>query len=434
MTLETGASPPALRIPERGHTDVPSEFWRQLASDRGTWELIERNRLRVSHIGSGRTRLHGTSYVGRAVLAGRRVDFIEKVDGALAATFRYASREAFRVDRAASPGTDLDDLFVLLVDQFLTSAEVYASSGREFRYSRQERGGSLVGGRLLVSRTGALWAKGFRHMAVFERDEISYDIEINQLIYAAIREIDSPAIQPVLPTGMLARARTLALLFEDCLEEVLRLPRSHFMDLSERLHGASDSQHSDLTALAGLVLSHESFGDGVPVAKVLPRSWFINLETLFEKAVRTVLQVGRPAGWAVEAGSSRKAYVFEGDRRWNADPDIVIQPAAGAPVVGDVKYKEWSGTPSHSDVYQLLVHAAAYDASMCFLLYPHHNYFAHRVGDAVTGASMWIFGVDVRELDAHLVGVLGEVERLKHPKAAPAHGPVGVQTLSAAHG
>jgi hypothetical protein len=77
--------------------------------------------------------------------------------------------------------------------------------------------------------------------------------------------------------------------------------------------------------------------------------------------------------------------------------------------VGDVKYKQWAGVPGASDVYQLLVHAAAFDSGKAFLVFPFEEFDARSLGDAVTGASVTTYGVDVRELDDHVEHILNDL-------------------------
>jgi 5-methylcytosine-specific restriction endonuclease McrBC regulatory subunit McrC len=81
-----------------------------------------------------------------------------------------------------------------------------------------------------------------------------------------------------------------------------------------------------------------------------------------------------------------------------ADPDIVIY-ATEATHVGDVKYKDWErAAGARADLYQLLVHAAAFDGESSFLVYPHDKFEAVELGDAVTGSTCSLFAVDVRDV------------------------------------
>lgn len=81
-----------------------------------------------------------------------------------------------------------------------------------------------------------------------------------------------------------------------------------------------------------------------------------------------------------------------------ADPDIVIY-APTETHVGDVKYKDWErAAGTRADLYQLLVHAAAFDGDTSFLIYPHHKFEAVELGDAVTESDCWLFAVDVRNV------------------------------------
>ena len=66
--------------------------------------------------------------------------------------------------------------------------------------------------------------------------------------------------------------------------------------------------------------------------------------------------------------------------------------------VGDVKYKTWDGSAAAGDVYQLLVHAAAFNCARAFLLYPSDHFAARRLGRAATGADVHLFAVDVRRM------------------------------------
>ena len=66
--------------------------------------------------------------------------------------------------------------------------------------------------------------------------------------------------------------------------------------------------------------------------------------------------------------------------------------------MGDVKYKGWSGAAVASDLYQLLIHTAAFSGTQSFLVFPNDEYRAMRLGKAVTGSDTWLFALDLRNL------------------------------------
>jgi hypothetical protein len=156
-----------------------------------------------------------------------------------------------------------------------------------------------------------------------------------------------------------------------------------------------------MLALAGIVLSHNSFEASQMIPGIVPFSWFLNLETLFEQAVRRRLHALVGKGIGVHAGRSIRPAIFPALGIQRAEPDLVLGTAPEA-VVGDVKYKDWSGSADASDLYQLLVHARAFDANRCFLVFPSDGYDEVSLGRAVTGADTWLFAVDVRDLDSGL--------------------------------
>jgi 5-methylcytosine-specific restriction endonuclease McrBC regulatory subunit McrC len=106
----------------------------------------------------------------------------------------------------------------------------------------------------------------------------------------------------------------------------------------------------------------------------------------------------------VISGSTRSQRpIFEmGSGRYTANPDLVISKGAEVLAIGDVKYKSWSGSASADDIYQLLVHAAAFRCSLAFLIFPGESLEIHDLGLASTGCRTWVVVVDVCKVDEHL--------------------------------
>lgn len=402
-----------VRVPERGHTDIDPETWRALSGQPSFWRLVQQGVVGISLPQRGRVRLDGKCYVGRARVGESTVELVDKVPGALAALLGFATHRAFRLEEMEAPSTELGELARLLVHQFLESLRAYVSRGRDFQYVRRGSIGSLVGGRIDLTRTLRLRARGLRHLVAFDRSFVARNTPKNRVLLAAVREIERISALIELSHNDVASARGLALLFSDCRDpEVLFGKRERLVQYAERLAvDRRETLHQDLLTLAAVILSHESFEPEGPVAGVVPRAWFLNLETLFETAVRRVLRLLVPDGVTVVSGTRQPPRIFEREQRvYRAKPDLVLRSEVLVAAVGDVKYKQWSGSADEADLYQLLVHAATYKADRCFLVFPHDSFEVRDLGLSSTGCRTWLFAVDVRTLVEGLRSALAAME------------------------
>lgn len=418
MAREQGQDRHVVRVPERGHADVEPGAWQRLSMAPEFWGLVERHILTVSFPRRGRARLSGGSHVGRADIDGVALELHEKVPGALASLLRHLGGASLRTVRTASPVADLNELARFLIGEFLRATREYVGRGRERRYVAEPHVGSLVGGRLDVTRSLRLRARGLPHLVAFDRNELVFDTPLNRVVYAALRESEQLDRLLHLAPHDLAMARALSVAFADCRDaEILRARRDALVqyaaDVAER---TEDETRRDLATLAGVVLAHESFSVADPSGRLAPRAWFLNLERLFESAVRAVLSGVLKASceggelWPRERVPRR---IFsDAPQGFTANPDLVIE-ARGTVAVGDVKYKTWGGTADASDLYQLLVHAKTYDAERCFLVYPHHAFDVRFLGRARTGCDTWLFAINIGDVEndvrrvAEAVGALG---------------------------
>ncbi|MBF0170819.1 MAG: hypothetical protein HQK87_07005 [Nitrospinae bacterium] len=383
--------------------------------------------LSVSRSGRDRMRIEGACHVGRAICSDVILEVHEKVDGALAALLGYAARGAFRVERTASPATAVGDLIALLIRQFLDALSSYASGGREFAYASETAEGAIVGGRLDVPGTIRLRARGLGHKFRFRRNVLTFAVPLNRVLFAALREIRRIAELVEVPPEVIARARGLAMLFGDCLDSATLFGRrSEFARQAQDLMSLPIKEDvRDLLALAGTILSHESFEHGLEHVAVAPRAWFLNLESLFESSVLAVLgnQIGT-GGSVFKAGKAAPSVFGKESDEFRVRPDIVIRSASGEVIaVGDVKYKNWTGRASPADIYQLLVHTAAYKGASAFLVFPGERFEVRDMGSSVTGAETRLFAVDVRNLGEGLRNLLTELKLpLRSPAAAVSAG------------
>lgn len=393
-----------ISVPERGHTDIGQDVWSVLQASRDFQRLHSEGVVEVVHRPLGKVRLKGTCYVGHAICGNILLDFCEKVEGALDALLGFASHSAFKLARVHAARAGLSDLVVLLVSQLLDAVGTYASSGRRFDYVIKRSVGPLAGGKLNITKTIRLRSRGLGHLLAFEKNVSTYRTPVNRVILAALSEVELLSQLVRLPDEILAKSRSLSMLFSDCRDhEVLFRERSYFAKEAFRLaEFERDELVRDMLSLASVILSHESFGSAARGPTGFPLTWFLNLERLFESTVRTVL--GELCSDAsVFRGSASPRPIFSVEREeYRANPDIVISGESGGSAVGDVKYKQFGGSAAAADIYQLLAHAEAFGASRAFLVFPGDSYFMKCLGAPRSGITTFLFAVRTGSLKEDL--------------------------------
>ncbi len=387
-------------VPERGHTDIDQNIWSALQDSQDFRRLHAEGVVEIVYRPLGKVRLKGTCYVGHAICNDVLLDFCEKVDGALSSLLAFASHNAFRLARAQAATAELGNLVTLLVSQFLDAVTTYTSSGRKFQYTTRKSIGSLAGGKLDITKSIQLRARGLGHLLAFEKNIATFSTPVNRIVLTALSEVERLARLVRLPEQIVAKSRSLSMLFADCRDhEVLYRERSYFATEALRI---SEAEHEelirDMMSLASVMLSHESFDLSTGQRAGLPRTWFLNLESLFETAVRNVLSEILTQASVFRGGESPRAIFNRECREYRANPDIVVSPNTGEPAVGDVKYKIFDGSASAGDVYQLLAHAEAFGASKAFLIFPGDAYFVRSLGASRGGIETTFFSVQLQYL------------------------------------
>ena len=256
-----------------------------------------------------------------------------------------------------------------------------------------------------MTRTLKLRAQGLRHSIAFDRQVISFKTPLNRVIAAALDEVERIAHLVDLGHKTLASARAMAVLFADCRDaETLFGDRRILVRTTETLQTKEKiGMRADLLALAAVILSHESFELNATSDRRTPRSWFLNLETLYETAVRRLLSDAYAPVTSVRNGRTDALPIFSTpDVGFSANPDLVIETQGVVHAVGDVKYKAWAGTAGASDLYQLLVHASAFRARTAFLIYAGDSYDYRDLGESSDGIRTLLFSADPRRLQEHL--------------------------------
>lgn len=412
-----------VKVPERGSVAIPRSLCSKLTAAPQFWSLVERGILALEHVTAVESILRGGAFVGRANIGDQiAIELDEKIPGSIQSMLSYASKADFRIQNLPSQGTAIGPLISLLADQFADTVARYLARGREFSYRRDKRVGTLIGGKIDMTGTARLRARGLRHLAQFEKNVLTSDVATNRVILAALRELER--INRLLPLhpATLARTRSLATLFSDCrTPEVLFGARAGLIKMAVRRQATSPggSLVQDAMALAGVLLSHESFEHAIPSSHPSPRSWFLNLETLFENAVRNLFSAQIGTAGAVYNGRSTPAPIFlSSGAQYRANPDLVIRPHGGPCAIGDAKFKVPEQTAAPGDIYQLLAHAAAFGATEAFLVYPHDSFGVVDLGLSKTGTRVRLFTVDIRALSQSVAEILC----LLLPSPAPKQG------------
>jgi McrBC 5-methylcytosine restriction system component len=142
----------------------------------------------------------------------------------------------------------------------------------------------------------------------------------------------------------------------------------------------------------------------------IPDSFFLNLETLFQDAVTQVLHEIVAPIQTSEGHTLRYPLFPELRDRYIADPDFVIGGESNPFLVGDCKYKDLSGFPAHSDVYQVLSHCLALKNSTALLVYPGEQFSFSRLGETTSGITVHWCTVRIAELKTDLTACMKQFE------------------------
>jgi hypothetical protein len=389
---------------ERGSCDVAAADWAALARHADFWKIVERGIVRAIARPDGRGRLEGAGWVGRIRFADIDLDVTEKIPGALGGLLRVDSRPNVRVEVGAAVVRDAGVLLAQIAEAFVREVRQYASSGLEFHYRSEPEVAALIAGRLNVRGTTRLRAQGRRHLLAFERSAISQDTELNRIAVAGLREVERLSRFIDLPTTTVVTARGLAPLFANARDpRTLALRRGALATRAREHAGRADARWPSLLRLAGALLAAQGFSLENSTIEDVPRSWFVDLESLFEREVRRVLQDAAPAGMVVTTDAGRPSIFETPNRLFRADPDFVVERASKPIVTGDVKYKDWPGADAagalHSDLYQLLVHAKAHGTEVGMLVFPGANYEERVLTNAATGSDILLTALDMKDLE-----------------------------------
>lgn len=397
-----------IAVPERGTAPITAAQWSALQKSDVFWALCENKIVSATPLRGGGARLEGFCYVGRALCGEVLLECREKVAGTLFALLT-AGMDRLVVLPSPAPPTDFGPTITLIVREFVSHVRAYVGNGREWRYDRTRAVSSLIGGRMYVPTTIRLRARGMRHRVAFDRPTISHAVDLNRIVYAALREVEVLARVADLNSSDIATARAMSMFFEDCRdpETLSGVTTSLAAKAASLLEDPMGLRHETMLRLAAILLANSSLEVTAPLAGKVPLTWFLNLESLFEVAIRRRFDAVTASTVSVRKGGTAKRAVFPATGALTANPDLHFAFNNGV-MVGDVKYKNWTRTADESDIYQLLTHAATFKASAAFLVYPSDRFEEIYLTRAMTGTTVWLFAVDVRDIDAGLSSICNQ--------------------------
>lgn len=388
------------------------------------WQLADAGYVSGHRSRSGRFEIAAHAHVGRARIGEFELTIGEKVPGTVSALIGAATGGDLRIERAESPATGFDFVSRHLMAEFVNASGRYIADRRRPRNRYRHAVGPTLGGSLDIAATMRLHASGRLGLFAYERCEVVRDEPLDRLVLAGLDELDRSGSVLALNPAVVHDARWLAGALEEVRDsKFLHTHRDGFLQLGEEIVAdpAILQENADLARLASIALLHRGFEPEAPITgEQVPRAWFLNLETLFERAVRDALRELLSTR-TVDRGETFPRRMFNGGVDTSrTHPDLVVHNGDTVQAVGDVKYKSLSnpGTGvvpaevkhNRDDLYQLLVHAASLGCDRAFLVYATEGAYAcGYLGRAATGCRTWVGQVRPMRLYEDLGRLLCEI-------------------------
>jgi 5-methylcytosine-specific restriction endonuclease McrBC regulatory subunit McrC len=402
----------SIRVRERSSAPLTEADYRRLEASPAALSLVDAGILSLVRSRSVPFGVRAGPFVGRAnVDAGLTISIDEKVPGALRALLGFALPTDIRAAPAPSFVEADSPVLELFASRFLDELGRHLVRGRIKEYQRQPELASVPRGRLDLRATLGHRARGRVDRVAYHRPVLSANITINRVFALALRAVEAYASVMPTSTALRVRARRLSTLFDDVsVVDMLRATPASLRRLADMAIAdarSTDEVHRALEYARALILYLGAWSDTRDTE--LPESYFANLEVLFEEAVRVVLgEVLERRVW--KGGALNSPLFVDVTDAYIVDPDLVVLCDDDTPlIVGDVKYKDLTGTPDHSDVYQLAAHAHALGVTRTVLVYPGTTPHLERLGTTTAGVEVWWAAVRSVELPADLEATVGHV-------------------------
>ena len=400
-------------VQERSTRSVPRLLHEQLSNSARMSQLVQAGILSLLRSKEVPYGVRASCYVGHAVLEdGTRIEVREKSAGALAALLRWSLPEDLRSASVPSQVGAAAPVLEIFASRFLALLGYYVRHGRAKAYLPFVHTSSSPRGKIDVAGTLRLLQRGHRGRITCRQQVLSADVPINRLLRLGIEAIENLFASDQGTQEALAEARMYAPLFQDVSTRELQLLgygfRAEAFSKALRNTRMTDELQGALAYARALVL-HLGIWPDADSDPTIPHSFFLNLETLFEEAVRQVLAELLYPKTVAKGARLQQPLFAEIPGKYVADPDVVFQGPNGAIIVADCKYKELDGLPDHSDVYQLFSHCSALRAKVGILIYPGESYRRSTLGNTSSGIGMYSVCVRIANLGDDLRILLDEI-------------------------
>lgn len=409
-----------IEVAERGTRTLPPATFELLGKHDSFASLIDDGILTTVRSRAAGTGIRAGAYVGSAHLEGfGTISVVPKISGAFKELVKWSVPRDIRESTAPSQVGRDSPILEQFVGRFLDSLAEYLSDGRLRQYSFRDRAGSIARGRLDVRKTFKLEARGKAGVLAYRERYLSPANDLNRFLAIALFAVEEYCAS-VGSRSHLPRVRAYASLFEDVdWRQFIAYPLSRTLDLHARAELlAQDTPAYTAVQYGRALLLHlgawpTSGSTGVSV----PHSFFLNLETLFEEAVRNILA---SAAEAVKGASLGIGMFTSIDGLYVANPDVYVE-IGDRRVVLDVKYRDLKGGfPGHSAFYQLHSHAITLRASAMVLVYPLEiesqvPWTIRDFGLTRDGIYSFLVRIDVARLEEGVIGAWHDLRSALQP-------------------
>lgn len=398
-------------VAERSTVEVDPALYRRLEDSQAFVDLIDAGIFSLVRSRKVPFGIKAGAYVGQVVLEdGVIVRATEKSAGALAALLAWALPSDIRELRVPTTAGEEGHLLRLFAERLTEHVSAYVGVGRLKEYVSSKAITASPHGRIDIRSSIRLRSQGVRDRVAVVFPALTANVLANRLISLglAVTERVNPRL---LGESLLARVRASSMLFEDADDLIHRRPRSS--ELQSLFDEALTTTRRDPGLIGALTYAriislHLGAWSHLRDDR-LPASYFLNLETLFEDAVRQTWKELSPAHTVRTGASCELSIFFDVPRRYEAEPDIVVESDGRFIAVADCKYKD-EVVPSNSDVYQLAVHTEAFESQRAVLVYPGALSSCDLLGTLRGGLQMWVAHVRPNALRDDLRNAIDRVE------------------------
>jgi McrBC 5-methylcytosine restriction system component len=338
-------------------------------------------------------------YVGRLVIPGRLIIDIGEPYPGTVATCVELTAAGRRGGSQASPGSlTAVSPWSAVAMRFQDELTIYIRNGIERRYIPQTVTMSRPRGRLDIPATvSRLLSRGRDNHVICRPRFLVDDTPFNRVIFAAAVRAEQLLLREGISAplrGIRAAAMALSGVRRDIVPDIYS---------ARQLVAFERKNYQQLLSLAEILVR------GVPALPPNERqdvaysmSAWINVELLFEEAVRSAATLAAGSRAVVRQGRGDGVNMFQqlltdpATPMKSANPDVVVHHERRTFLL-DAKYRRHDEAFTDGELYQLMAHSVAYEASAAALVAPSRHkerLGEHWIGRDRTGVALYVILVD----------------------------------------